>query len=97
MEKEHNIAPYRLVKEWPCAVCDKTYARKKQLDDHVTAEHLGVRFPCIYCDKIYKYESALKSHVNLRHKEQKFDYNTLLKIGKDSWEYVVENNVSSIS
>ena len=35
----------------------------------------------------------LKRHKNRKHKEHKFDYDKMLKEGKDNWKYAVENKV----
>lgn len=94
MKLEHNIEPERLDKEFKCYKCHKEYVRKKQLEDHIIAEHFEIRFPCDYCDNVYKYQHLLLRHLNRRHKEKKFDYETLLKEGKDHWKIIVENKVA---
>ena len=93
MKLEHNIEPKRMDREFKCYTCKKEYVRKRQLEDHIIAEHSNVTFPCNYCNNVYKYRHFLLRHLNRKHKEKKFDYEKLLKEGKDHWKYVAENKV----
>ena len=92
MEEEHDIKGYHMVPEFKCYACGKQYVRKKQLHNHIIAEHLEVDFPCGLCDKVFKYNHFLKRHYNRKHKEHKFDYEKLLKEGRDHWRESLEKN-----
>lgn len=48
--------------KFKCDYCEKAFARKCSLDEHILS-HTGEKpFPCAWCDKTYKTYRSLKSH-----------------------------------
>ena len=93
MKDVHGIDGVYMARKFSCPECGKMYCREGQLNEHRKAEHFGAIFPCPFCGKKYKYNWTLVKHVNRKHQQQNFDYEKILKEGKDNWKYAVENNV----
>ena len=89
MEQEHNIQKVRLKAEYPCGQCDKMYVQRRKLQEHINAEHTDKRYSCEFCNEVFKYSYGLVRHKNSKHN----NYDRILKEGKDTWTYIMENKV----
>lgn len=95
MEREHGVsgADTRMKKTFACTECDRRFAFEPQLKAHRIAEHTDIRFHCHFCDLKFKYRSYLSRHINRTHEEQRFNYQEVLKQGRDEWRYIRENKI----
>jgi len=50
-------------KSHPCDMCSKVYAKKGQLNVHISTSHSGLRIPCSQCEYKATSKGALKIHV----------------------------------
>lgn len=50
-----------------CQVCNKTYAWKKSLTEHMRIHNNDKRFVCVHCGKAFVQKCSLKGHVNTHH------------------------------
>jgi len=50
-----------------CAICNKAYASKKAMTDHIRKEHEGMTCKCQLCAKPYRMPAKLAFHYALKH------------------------------
>ena len=75
--RDHRISVHKIGEPWTCHDCDKTYGRKKGLEEHLKTKHSGVYLqecPVLNCDYKCQSKKVLDSHLAQKHGEgeQKF-------------------------
>ena len=50
-------------KKWNCKLCDKTFAHKQSLNNHMLRNHRENALNCGKCEKVFKSKFALKRHI----------------------------------
>ncbi|XP_050535350.1 uncharacterized protein LOC126902291 isoform X1 [Daktulosphaira vitifoliae] len=56
-------------KKFECNVCNKTFSKKNNLNNHVLAKHSNNQnFICSHCQKTFAYKQSLNRHMNVKHK-----------------------------
>ncbi|CAH8640316.1 unnamed protein product [Dicrocoelium dendriticum] len=67
-----GLSDKRQQRDHTCEYCDKSFARKGNLQRHVTAIHLKQRHhTCEYCDKSFALKSDLQRHATAIHLKQR--------------------------
>ncbi|XP_050430439.1 uncharacterized protein LOC126839276 isoform X1 [Adelges cooleyi] len=57
------------IQKFECNVCKKTFSKKNNLNDHITAKHSNFnKFVCSQCSKSFAYKQSLNRHMNVKHK-----------------------------
>jgi uncharacterized Zn-finger protein len=66
-----DSAPETLQKVFRCEYdgCNRVYTNKKNLNQHVRANHLNVTFECDICEGKFKHKHSLKRHYTTAHKK----------------------------
>ena len=57
--------------QFPCSMCDKSYASKMNLKGHIKCVHQGIRFKCVFCDKLFTMKRSLNRHIRIIHEKKK--------------------------
>ena len=55
-----------------CQICDKVFAHKSSLKDHVQSAHQGIRFKCDTCEEDFTNPKNLTRHQKEVHKGDKY-------------------------
>jgi len=58
-------------KQFGCDTCGKKFTHKKDVTNHIKAEHEAASHACD-CGKKYKYEQDLRWHKKVEHDNQRF-------------------------
>ncbi|XP_052752033.1 zinc finger protein OZF-like [Galleria mellonella] len=64
-EEENNEALY-------CGICDKTFQKTMQLQNHLRNHRAERRFVCTYCDKAFSQSNNLRAHLRIHTNERPF-------------------------
>ncbi|XP_059052430.1 zinc finger protein 570-like [Achroia grisella] len=64
-EEENNEALY-------CGICDKTFQKTMQLQNHLRNHRAERRFVCTYCNKAFSQSNNLRAHLRIHTNERPF-------------------------
>ena len=63
---------FKIIMEFKCSQCSKSYTTKKSLNNHTRLQHGNPKqFLCIYCDYMTLNEGHLDTHIRSQHKNIK--------------------------
>lgn len=80
--------------------CDKKFASKRSLNDHIRLDHKGTITPtikCSKCPKVFLYPSKLEAHCKKAHKTYKCDHQDCMSsdISFEKWSLLLQHKASN--